>query len=183
MNKNKAGSETASFVILTLVLFGFWLVLSGKFEVKYVTIGLITSVVVALITRPLLMVPLGGGRKGSVYNLPWLKLLAYFPWLLWQIVLSNIDVAKIILNPNLPIQPQLVKFRRKLPGPVAHLTLANSITLTPGTITVEIDGDEYLVHALHDGAAQSLAPEEGEGEMPLKVAWVFTKSDVKPERV
>ena len=82
-------------------------------------------------------------------------------------------MAKLILSLGLPIQTPLVSFRKNLPGPVAHLTLANSITLTPGTITIEMEGDKYLIHAINGSAAQSLAPEEGEGEMPQKVGVVF----------
>ena len=128
-----------------------------------------------MVSMPLLRVPSGSGKGSlrSAYDMPWFRLLGYFPWLVWQIVLANIDVAKIILSPGLPIQPQLVSFRKNLPGPVAHLTLANSITLTPGTITIEMEGDKYLIHAINGSAAQSLAPEEGEGEMPQKVGVVF----------
>ncbi|NLC38983.1 MAG: Na+/H+ antiporter subunit E [Clostridia bacterium] len=176
----RAGSELGPFLFLTLALFAFWLVLSGKYEAKYITIGFFAALGAAAVSMPLLRVPVSSKEDSplrSAYDLPWLRLLGYFPWLVWQIVLANIDVAKIILNPRLPIQPQLVRFHKDLPGPVAHLTLANSITLTPGTITIEMEGGNYLVHAISDSAAESLAPKEGKGEMPQKVGLVFGEQD------
>ncbi|MDN5347295.1 MAG: multicomponent Na+:H+ antiporter subunit [Clostridia bacterium] len=175
--KKSINSGFTSSLFLTLALYIFWIVLSGKMEAKYLIIGFLSAVIITLLTRPLLLVSIGSskGILRSVYDLPWLRLMAYFPWLMWQIVLANLQVAAVIINPKMPIQPQLITFRKKLPGPVAYLTLANSITLTPGTITVDLEGDKYLVHALiGDAAAQSLAPEVGEGEMPYRVSWVFS---------
>ncbi len=173
--------ERRTLLLLTLALYLFWIILSGKMEAKYLIIGFASALIIALITQPLLQVPARAdqGEGRSLYNLPWLRLAAYFPWLLWQIILANLQVTGIILNPRLPIQPQLVRFRKKLPGPVAYLTLANSITLTPGTITVELEDEQYLVHALGDAAARSLVPDEGEGEMPARVAMVFAEGESK----
>jgi len=184
-NKKSASSELGPFLFLFLILFAFWLVLSGKYEVKYVTIGFFTALIIAIITRPLLMLPSEPGKDNSLcylYDLPWFRLMAYFPWLMWQIVVANLQVTSIILNPRLPIQPQLVSFRKKLPGPVAYLTLANSITLTPGTITVELEGNRYLVHAIGNEAAQSLVPEHGEGDMPYRVGVVFGEREKEYSR-
>jgi multicomponent Na+:H+ antiporter subunit E len=175
--KSRTSSGLVPSLFLALALYLFWIILSGKMEAKYLTIGFLSALIIALVTRPLLLVPFNSGQDSCrpLYDLPWLKLMVYFPWLVWQIVLANLQVAGLILNPKLPIEPQLVSFRKKLPGPVAHLTLANSITLTPGTITIELEDDKYLVHAIGLDAAQSLAPEQGEGDMPYRVGVVFEK--------
>jgi multicomponent Na+:H+ antiporter subunit E len=92
----------------------------------------------------------------------------YIPWLLWEIVKSNIDVARIILDPKLPIRPELMRCRAPQRGEVAQVIYANSITLTPGTLTLDLANDEMLIH--------SLAPEFAEGvesgEMSRWVSWV-----------
>jgi multicomponent Na+:H+ antiporter subunit E len=92
-------------------------------------------------------------REGHPVHLL-LAAFAYWPWLLKEIVKSGWQVTRIILDPRLPISPTLVRFRPSQKTTVALATHANSITLTPGTITVEARHDEFLVHALtREGAA------------------------------
>ena len=88
------------------------------------------------------------------------RALVYWPWLIKEIVKSAWDVSKIILNPALPISPTLVRFRpsqRSVMGLVIH---AQSITLTPGTITIEAEPDEFLVHGLTQSSAQGVIDSE-----------------------
>jgi multicomponent Na+:H+ antiporter subunit E len=74
--------------------------------------------------------------------------LLYIPFLLWEIIKANVEVAIIVLSPTLPIKPAIVKAKTSLKSDVGKLWLANSITLTPGTLTVDIDGDDYYVHCI-----------------------------------
>lgn len=172
-------SEWKHLFLLSATLFVFWIVLSAKMEAKYLVIGLAGSIATAAATRPLLLLPWGSGvgRLRPAWDLPWLRLFAYFPWLLWQVVQANLQVAWLVIQPRLPIEPRLIRFRKALPNPVAHVVLANSITLTPGTVTVDLDKDEYVVHALWPAAAASLVPQEGEGEMLRRVASIFRERD------
>jgi len=85
--------------------------------------------------------------------------IAYLPWLLVEIVKSSWSVAQIVLDPKLPISPTMTVVKGSQQGAVALNVYANSITLTPGTITVEIDDNELLVHALLKENADDL--EEG----------------------
>ncbi len=73
-----------------------------------------------------------------------------------EIIKANIDVARIVLHPRLPIEPSIVKFKTTLKGDTAKVSLANSITLTPGTITMDIIGDTFYVHALTREAAEDV---------------------------
>lgn len=172
--KKSNSSEIKHLFFLFIMLFGFWALLSGHFDVKHLTIGFVSSVFIVWITRPLLQLHSTTDNKIIYgFDLPYLKFLAYWPWLLWQIVVANIEIAYVVLHPKLPINPQIITFRKKMSNPLAHVTLANSITLTPGTVTIDINDDLYIVHALTDNAAQGLVPDEGEGEMPQKVAQVF----------
>jgi multicomponent Na+:H+ antiporter subunit E len=86
--------------------------------------------------------------------------LTYWPWLVKEIVLSGWRVAMIIVDPRLPISPTLVRFKPSQVTTVGLVTHANSITLTPGTIAVEAEHDEFLVHALTREGAQGLAGSE-----------------------
>jgi multicomponent Na+:H+ antiporter subunit E len=98
-------------------------------------------------------------REGHPIDLA-LAALAYWPWLLKEIVKSGWQVSRIILDPRLPISPTLVRFKPSQKTTVALATHANSITLTPGTITVEADSEEFLVHALTREGAVSVAGSE-----------------------
>jgi multicomponent Na+:H+ antiporter subunit E len=126
---------------LTAFLFAFWLLLSGYFEPFLVTAGIGSAVAVTLFTRRMKVID-GEGHPLS------LRALVYGPWLVKEIVKSAWAVSRIILNPKLPISPMLVRLKpsqRSVAGLVAH---ANSITLTPGTITVQAEAGRFLVHAL-----------------------------------
>jgi len=159
-------------MILAVVLFIFWVILSGKFDAFHLSLGAMSSVGVAYWVRDLNSLPpsIQGFRR-----LSWTGWPTYLPWLVWQIVLSAVAVAKVVLDPKLPIEPKVIKFKCKLPHTVAHLTLANSITLTPGTITIDQTGDAYVVHALTTDAGDGLIPKEGEGEMQVRVRNVFKR--------
>lgn len=142
-------------VSLTVCLFGFWLLLSGHFEAFLVAAGIGSAVAVALFARR--MKVLDG--EGHPINLS-LRALLYWPWLAKEIVKSAWAVSRIILDPKLPISPTLVRFKpsqRSIVGLVAH---ANSITLTPGTITVAAEGGEFLVHGLTKAAADGCLDSE-----------------------
>ena len=164
---------------LTIMLFGLWVVLSGKFDVLHLLLGAGSAVGVSLGTRRLLLLPPAIGPE-AVYPfaaIPWLRLLAYIPWLLWQIVLSSLQVAYVVLHPRMPIQPGFIRFRTTLPHPLARLTLATSITLTPGTITIDVEDEEFVVHALTAAGAQSLDPPAGNGDMQRRVAAIYATPD------
>ncbi len=190
--------------VSTGLLFVFWLALSGRSDPEYLLIGLASSLGIAVLTRRLLLLPWDDAppseaappsevappseaappsevsqppaqpRQRPAWDLPWPRFLAYLPWLAWEIVKANFQVAYLILHPRLPVDPGLIRFRKRLPGPLAQLVLANSITLTPGTVTVDVEGDDYLVHVLSREAAEGLRPRAGgEGEMLRRVGQVF----------
>jgi multicomponent Na+:H+ antiporter subunit E len=134
---------------LAASLFVFWLLLSGIYTPFLVLSGLGASIGVALLARRMEILD----REGHPIHLA-LAAVVYWPWLLKEIAKSGWQVTRIILDPRLPISPAFVRFRPSQKSTVALATHANSITLTPGTITVEAGPDEFLVHALtREGAA------------------------------
>lgn len=132
-----------------LVLFGFWLLLSGFFEPFLMTAGALSALGVVAFARRMYAVdheahPIHLGRSA----------LTYWPWLFVEIAKSAWDVTRIILSPRLPISPTLARVKTSQKTTVGVVTYANSITLTPGTISVDVASDEILVHALtREGAA------------------------------
>ncbi len=135
-------------ISLALALFAFWLGLSGHYTEFLLAVGAGAVLVTAWMAHRMGLVDAEGH---PIAMLP--RTATYFPWLLWEIFTSSLTVAKIILSPSLPITPTmtLIKARQKTPAGIA--TFGNSITLTPGTLTTGIAGDEVTVHALtRDGA-------------------------------
>lgn len=145
---------------LVIILFAFWLLLSGYFVPFLLVMGVVTAVAVALLGRRMDLVD----HEGHPIRLSW-RLVLYWPWLFKEIALSAWNVARIIVNPRLPISPTLVRTRTSQKTSVGVVTYANSITLTPGTISIDVRRDEILVHALTREAAAGLL----EGEMDRRV--------------
>ena len=158
-------------LLLALLLFALWIVLSGRLDGGHLTTGAAAALVIAFGTRRLLLLPpaIGASTGHPLGDVPWAGVLFYLPWLAGRIFVAGLQVAYVVLHPRLPVTPKLVRFRADLPHTLARLTLANSITLTPGTITVDVEGDEFLVHALTAAAARSIE----EGSMHDRVAALF----------
>lgn len=144
------------------VMLAFWVVMSGMFDGFHLTLGVVSCLLVTHFSHNLLLE--GDHRR---WSRDFVGIVLYLPWLFWQIVLSNLQVAYVVLHPRMMdlIDPQLVRFKSVLKRPVSRVTFAQSITLTPGTITVSIEGDEFLVYALTREAAEGLP-----GEMEQRVA-------------
>lgn len=148
------------YVSIGLVLSCFWLVLSGHYNTLTLGAG-IASVALTLFLAARMKIVDEEGHP--IHLLP--GAITYWPWLAVEIAKAALDVTKIILNPKLPISPTLIRIRASQRGAAALVTYANSITLTPGTITARVSGHEFLVHAVtRDGAA-----ELAEGKMDRRV--------------
>lgn len=144
-------------IVAFLILFAFWIALSGMFDAFHLTLGVISSLLVVLINNRLLF---SRSVKGPVMRRV-VGMLGYLPWLFCQIVVACLDVARIVLSPRMHdlIDPQIVHFTTRLKSTFARVAFAQSITLTPGTVTVFIQADEFAVYALTQAAADSLPGE------------------------
>lgn len=147
-----------------LILFVVWLVLSGHFDALHIALGVVCAALVARFSSELLFPEPPSSRLGVI---TW-RVLGYVPWLLYQIVLANLHVLYLVWRPG-QLRPQIVRFRTNLTGSLAKVVLGNSITLTPGTITMDLVGDEFTVYAVSDQAASSLRS----GEMERRVGYAF----------
>ncbi len=138
-------------ISLTLVLFALWLLLSGHYVPLLLGLGALSALLVVTIALRMDVLD----REGHPIHLrP--KALLYWPWLGWEIVKSNVDVARRILSPTLPISPTVIRLKASQKSELGKVIYANSITLTPGTVSIDIDGDKIEVHALTREAAQAL---------------------------
>ena len=144
------------FFVAVIALFSFWLLLSGMMVPFLVLSGLGSAIAVVLLSGRLNLV----AEERNPIRFAWGKLAAYCPWLIKEIILAAWDVSKRILNPRLPISPALVEFRPSQKTDAGLAIHANSITLTPGTISVEVERGRFLVHALTEEGALSLAGSE-----------------------
>ena len=152
---------TMRFVLTALIMFVFWIFLSGEFSFILLLSGVISSLLVSYMSNDLLI---GNGdmKLGFIRTI---RFIRFLPWLLWQIVLANIDLAIRTLHPKMPINPMLINFKNNLKTDLGMVILANSITLTPGTVTIDVNENEFLVHVISEKAAQSLIS----GEMQARV--------------
>ena len=146
-----------------------WVILSGLLDAFHISLGILSCALVTWLSSGLLF----NDRSLSFYSRlrQVSRLPLYLSWLLWQIVLANIHVLRISFSPRVKeqIQHQLVRFRSGLKSDFEKYVLAQSITLTPGTVTLQIDGDVFLVHAISDVAARGLM-----GSMADRVRHVFS---------
>jgi multicomponent Na+:H+ antiporter subunit E len=129
------------YIYTFLIMFGFWILLSGKFDPFHLTLGVLSSALVAFLSSDILM---HDTKKNDRLEVAF-RLISYIPWLIYQIVLSTIHVAFLALHPKMldQIDPTIVTFKTKLKSSVARVALANSITLTPGTITIRVEEDVF----------------------------------------
>jgi multicomponent Na+:H+ antiporter subunit E len=165
-----------SVVLQFVLLFSFWLLLSGHYQAKYIVIGALAAGLVTLLSNDLFYLALRYGEsaepKIQLVLLQLWRFLLYLPWLLSRIIMANIQVAYLVLHPKMPIDPGLLVFRTRMKKGIAQVTLANSITLTPGTITTSLENRRYIIHTLK----RPLAGELEDATMQNKIARVYLEA-------
>ena len=138
-------------ISLGFALFLIWLLLSGHYTTFLISLGLISVlVVVAVVARMRLLGP------DSVPLLLTPRFQLYLPWLIWQIAQSNLSVLRCILSPGPPIQPCVLHTAATQKSELGQVIYANSITLTPGTVSIDLRPGEITVHALTRAAAKEV---------------------------
>jgi multicomponent Na+:H+ antiporter subunit E len=137
-------------VILTLVLSMVWLLWSAHFEPLLLSLGAGSLLFVVWLSARMKVID----SEGAPLDLRYGRIAGYVPWLAWEIVKANLDVARCVLRPGAAsISPRLIRVPASQQSEVGQVIYANSITLTPGTVSIDLGGGEVLVHALHADAA------------------------------
>ncbi len=137
-----------------VILFLFWIIFNGNITVEIIAFGLVISAVILLFMCKFLDYSLK--KELMLYRLA-PQLIAYMFVLLWEVVKANVATAAIILNPKVKSEPKLFHFPSPLKTTLCRVILANSITLTPGTITVKLDDDgTFVIHCLDMDLAEGI---------------------------
>jgi len=152
--RQRGESSPQALLLLLLILAISWVLWSGLYKPLLLGLGAFSCVLTVFLAQ----------RMGFFRHQAVLKVLPSLPgywwWLLREIIVSSIDVAKLILNPSMPISPVVVELQAQTRSDVALAILGNSITLSPGTVTLDVDEGKLLVHCLTSESA--LALREGE---------------------
>lgn len=148
-------------ISLGAVAFALWLLLSGHYVPLLIGLGLASSFAVVLIARRMDVID----HESQPLHVTW-RALSYFPWLLIEIVKSAIDVSRAILSPRLALRRRLLEVPADQGHDLGRVIYANSITLTPGTVTIDTEGATLIVHCLTETAAAGLAS----GDMGRRVS-------------
>ena len=174
--------QTLRWTAQTLILFGVWFAFSGHTEIEFLIMGAVTAVTGTALTHWLFAGDQEMRFRHVPYGFGWVvhgifRSILYAPWLLWEIALANLHVAYLVLHPRLPVEPSLVEFETSLSSESAQVLFAQSITLTPGTVTVDVSDGRFMVHCLSSKSRQGME----DGSIQRKVAGIF--SEDAPESV
>lgn len=156
-----------TFILSFLILFILWIVFSGRFDGFHITLGIISSAMVAAISGDMMFT---SSQPRGLFSL-WFRMFAYVPWLIYQIFLANLHVMYLVFHPKMMelINPKIIEFDSRLKSDYARTAFANSITLTPGTITVNVTVlGRFSVHCIDDQSGLSLP-----GGMEERIVKVF----------
>lgn len=147
-------------LFLSASLFTFWVLLSGHFSTLLLVFGVLSVLLVMWLVARTDRVD-----REPVVLYPSLGLVGYGSWLMWCVVRSNIDLARRIWDPALPIRPSWNRLDIKVSTPLEKMLYANSITLTPGTLTTDVRDDHFMVHSLSEKNVCELR----DGEMERRI--------------
>jgi multicomponent Na+:H+ antiporter subunit E len=142
--KHEMMSKARDLAVLFATLFLFWVLLNGTLAADTLITGVLVAMAIALLFRNGLSFFTEFRATPQAFVAGFL----YYGYFFKELVKSNLKLAGIVLSPSLPINPGIVKVRTRLKSRMGRLMLANSITLTPGTLTVELDGEWLYVHCV-----------------------------------
>ncbi len=159
-------------LVQSAFLFILWMLLSGYYDVFHITLGVVSVIIVQILNARINQIQFYKRDIPEWERVYYRRGFFYIFWLLWQIVVASLQVAYIVMHPRMPINPAILRFKAKMPNTGASVIMGNSITLTPGTVTVSIEGDDFTVHSLLDESSAGLI----DGTMPRQVTKLFRRS-------
>ena len=166
-SERSASRPILSRILTFIALLCLWVVLSGKFDWFHMGLGLISCVIVTIFSGDLLFPE---SKTGGLFR-RFIHVINYVPWLLYQVVVANLHVLYLVFHPRMMdlIDPRIIRFDSTLKKEISLVTFANSITLTPGTITVYVSvNGAFQVHAIDKQSGEPLP-----GEMEKRIARAF----------
>jgi multicomponent Na+:H+ antiporter subunit E len=160
-DRQTGGSHPARMALMGVLLVAAWLLWSGYFKPLLLVLGAISCALVLLVAHRMHLFD----RDVFALSLT-SRLFRFWGWLGREIVRSSLEVTRAVLSRKLAISPTVVEFDSRCEHPVDRAILGNSITLTPGTLTLSIDGQRFVVHALSEEGARDIM----RGEMDRRVS-------------
>jgi len=154
-------------------LMTFWIIMSGFFDFIHLGLGVLSVTGVMYVNYKLKTHRFFEDDMDDLSELRFIRAAYYIGWLVIQIIIAGFHVAKIIIRPKMPIHTTMLTFRVNLPSAHARMILGNSITLTPGTLTIDITGDRFIVHAIDEKSFHSISSDK----MPREVLKLFEKEE------
>ena len=147
-------ADKKGFLMIVCILLGFWFLMTPSLDAYNVIVGIGCAVGITYFWSQDLFKP---GKPMGFTPLQAVKLFQYLVLLVYNIVIANIDVARIVLSREMRISPGFILVKTKLTHELTRTLYANSITLTPGTVTVNLKGDRLLIHALTKETAKTIS--------------------------
>ena len=155
-------------IVLFIAAFALWLLLTHTLNWQSIAAGIVAAFIAALI--------FGGifAKEAKKYFNPirWFWFICYLPIFIWACIKANLDVAYRVLSPWMPIKPGIVKIKTNLKSETAKTFLANTITMTPGTLSVDIDGQYLYIHWIYVRATET---EEASKKIAARFEWLLAK--------
>ena len=158
---NLLSAKFTRVVLLLGLLIAAWVLWSGQFSSLLLALGVFSCLLTAYLTNRM------GYFDNEAFSLRFgARLFGYWAWLAKEVLRSSIEVARVVMNPRLPISPQIIEINATADHPVDQAILGNSITLTPGTLALDVHRGRIRVHCLTKVCADDLLS----GEMDRRVA-------------
>ncbi|EGD52042.1 cation antiporter [Thermoanaerobacter ethanolicus JW 200] len=155
----------SNLLFIWVAMFLVWTALNAPLSAQKTIFGIILSFLIAVIANVY-------DKEQKKFKLKtFFCLIKYFVVFLKELVKANLNMARIVLTPSLPISPKIFKVTTSLKSPIARTLLANSITLTPGTISVELDGDTLYIHVVEGDKVENVEDLKGPFEKILREAF------------
>jgi len=158
-----------SFISLMI----FWTIMSGFLTVIHLSMGVVSVASVLYVNYKLKSHRFFDDDMNDIQELRFGRAIYYIGWMIVQIVLAGFHVAFLIIRPKMPIHTTILTFKTDLPSAHARMILGNSISLTPGTLTIDIVGDTFTVHSLDSASHESISSDK----MPRQVLKLFEKEE------
>ncbi len=152
-------------IVAVAAVFGFWLVISGSLAPADLAAGLVIATILGVWSAGLLW----AGDPPALPLRRWPAFISYLGRLAVYVVAAATHVGRIVFDPRLPVEPRLILHRVTLRRPLARMVFAQSVTLMPGTVTVDVRGDIFLIHCLDEHSARRILS----GELERRIAHVF----------
>ncbi|MBN2169127.1 MAG: Na+/H+ antiporter subunit E [Actinobacteria bacterium] len=175
MKRKSKPKNVRAVLLISIMLFALWIVFTMKFNWEHLLMGAVVSIFIGYLTGLMFYRKMDASLSPKLFY----KFPVFFGLLAWEIIKANVDVLRRVFAPSMPISPRIISFDSFLETDLARVVLSNSITLTPGTVTIDIEGSRLYVHCLAGAHQDDLL----QGRLERMVAWLFSEGPADKRRL